>query len=371
MSVSKETRIGIVALIAVAFAFGGYKFLKGANVLTTSQTFYVKYGNVDQLRPSAPVFINGLQIGTVKDIRVDKTDDKTLIAVLSVDRGIQVPKDAIAAIIGLSLMGGKAIELVIPHPCDGDDCAESESYLRGETRSLARSLLGDPNDLNAYVERVRAGFDSLANPNDPNGLGPSVKALQDALQGMADLTELFKDLVKSSSSGITKTSNNAADITESLRNSNSDISKALANLKELSEELKNAGLGNTTAKATAAIDSVIQSVTTLKGTLTTTESAVGRVGVLAQNLSDGQGSMGKLLTDDELYNNLERITRQLALLEQDLRLNPQRYTNVRVRLFGKHKGVKYESPINDPAYARLLDSLERDYRMRQTPTPQR
>jgi phospholipid/cholesterol/gamma-HCH transport system substrate-binding protein len=364
LNFQKETRIGIVALIAAALAFGGYKFLKGANLLSSSQTFYVKYANVDQLRPSAPIFINGLQVGTVKDIRVDKTDDNTLIAVLNVDRGIEVPKDAIAAIIGLTLMGGKAIELVIPRPCEGDDCAPSESYLRGETRSIARSLLGDPNDLDAYVARVRSGFDSLANPNAPNGLGPSLLALENTLQNMEQLTARLNGVLAESAAGIKGTTDNTAAITASLRDSNSDLNRTLANLAAISNELKNAGLSNTTAKATQAIDSMILTLSSLQGTLTTTEAAITHVGTLAGNLSSGQGSLGKLLTDDELYNNLERTTRQLALLEQDLRLNPGRYTDVRVRLLRKKK-VDYQVPSMDPAYARLLDSLERDYQMRQ------
>ena len=127
--VSNEVKVAILAIIAVALGFWGFKFLKGINVLTPAKTFYVKCDNVDQLRPSSPVFIKGFQVGMVKDMYIDKTDDKTIIAVLNIDRGIDIPKDAVATIIGLSLMGGKAIEIVINGPCHGD-YAESGDYLK-------------------------------------------------------------------------------------------------------------------------------------------------------------------------------------------------------------------------------------------------
>jgi phospholipid/cholesterol/gamma-HCH transport system substrate-binding protein len=362
---SNETKVGLVAIIALAGAFWGYKFLKGVNVLTTSQTFYVRYDNVDQLRPSSPIFISGLQVGMVKDIYIDKEDDKSLIVVLNVDRGIQIPKDATAAIIGLTLMGGKAIELVIPHPCNGPDCAESESFLKGETRSIARSLLGDPNDLNAYVDRLRTGFDSLANPNDPNGVGPSLRHLENSLREIDGFTTELNRFMRTNASSYNRVSTNAAVMSDSLRASMISIRRSLDGLAELATELKNAGL---TQNATKALDSVLVTVATLRGTLESTTQTIGRVDVLAQKLANGEGSAGKLLTDDALYTNLDRVVRQMDFLSQDIRLHPERYTNFRVRLFGKNKGTEYlkpeNDPIYDPEYRRVVDSLEAEYRKR-------
>ncbi|MFN7267120.1 MAG: hypothetical protein ACK5VB_06480, partial [Bacteroidota bacterium] len=70
---------------------------------------------------------------------------------------------------------------------------------------------------------------------------------------------------------------------------------------------------------------------------------------------------GKALTEEELYNNIVSTTRHLHLLLQDLRMHPERYTNVRVKLLGKNKPSRYANPIDDPAYQILVDSLEKDY----------
>ena len=361
LKIRNETKVGILAIFALAAGFWGYKFLKGVNLLTTSQTFYIRYQNVDQLRPSAPVFINGLQVGMVKDIYVDKADDKTLIAVINLEKDVQIPKETTASIIGLTLMGGKAIDLVIPHPCEGDGCAQSGDYLQGSTRSLAQSLLGDPRDLDVYVAKLRMAFDTIANPNDPNGLGPTVKALEESLTSIASITRKLDRLMDASTNNIAATAANAAGITQNLQKSNKDISHAIANLAAVSAQLKNAGLDATAKSATNALDSVIVAMTSLKSTLNATQATIGKVDIIAQHLVAGEGTAGKLLTDEELYTNLLRTTRHLALLEQDLRLNPKRYTTVKLKVFGKNKTKDYLNPADDPAYQLLLDSLERDY----------
>ena len=93
LKLRNETKVGLLAVFALAAGFWGYKFLKGVNLLSSSQTFYIRYKNVDQLRPSSPVFISGLQVGMVKDIYVDKEDDTSLIVELNLEKGVQIPKE--------------------------------------------------------------------------------------------------------------------------------------------------------------------------------------------------------------------------------------------------------------------------------------
>ena len=159
----------------------------------------------------------------------------------------------------------------------------------------------------------------------------------------------------------TTTANNAADITKTIRGSSKDISAALANLNALSEQLKNAGLDKTAQKATGVLDSVANSLRALRSTLGTTQMTLTRVDTLASNLVRGKGLVGKALTEEELYDNFVRTSRQLHLLLQDLRINPKRYTTVKLKLFGKNKTKGYDNPLDDPAYQLLVDSLERSY----------
>jgi phospholipid/cholesterol/gamma-HCH transport system substrate-binding protein len=362
IKIRNEVKIALLALAALGLGFWGFKFLKGQNVLSSSKTLYVRYENVDQLRPSSPVFIKGFQIGMVKDMFIDKKDDKTIIAVLSIDGGIDIPKDAIASIIGLSLMGGKAIEIIILHPCEGD-CAKTGDYLQAGSKSLIQSLLGDPAGFDAYTDRLKRGLsiniDSLAKSN-PDGMASAVNALDHSLLNIEVMTNRLNQIMALNEQSIRTITSNFASVSGTIKANDKNISDAIANLSSLSQQLKDAGLDQTSKKASNAIDSVTLSLRALRGTLSTTTGTLSRVDTLAQNLIRGKGLVGKTLTDEELYNNLVSTTHHLQLLLQDIRMHPERYNTVKVKLFGKHKTI-YENPIDDPAYQLLIDSLERDY----------
>lgn len=364
LNLKNETKVGILAVVAFMAAFWGYKFLKGQNVLTSEQIFYVKYANVDQLRPSSPVFINGYQVGIVTAISIDKTDDKTMIVTLNVDKGIDIPKDATADIIGLTLMGGKAIEIVIPHPCEGDGCAKSKDYLQGTTRSIARSLLGDPAQLDAYVAKLRMAFDTLADPNSPEGLGPSMKAMETTLVNLALVSAKLDAILSQNRSDLAATMSNVAAITQNLKGSNSDIAATMSNLKAVSEQIKGSGVDATAKKAGVAIDSMILALGSLRNTLNGAEKAMGNVELLASKIVSGEGTAGKLLNDEAAYLQLVSSMRQVSLFLQDFRLNPKRYTTVKAKVFGKNKTADYKTPYDDPAYQVLFDSLGYDYFLR-------
>ena len=360
--IRNEVKIALLALVALGLGFWGFKYLKGQNVLSTSKTLYVRYENVDQLRPSSPVFIKGFQVGMVKDMYIDKADDKTIITVLSIEGDVDIPKDAIASIIGLSLMGGKAVEILILRPCDGD-CAKSGDYLQAGSKSLIQSLLGDPAGFDAYTDRLKRGLsiniDSLAKAN-PDGMASALNALDHSLLNIEVMTNRLNQILALNEQSIRTITGNFASISGTLKANDKNIGDAIANLTALSRQLKDAGLDQTSKKASSAIDSVTLSLRALRGTLATTTGTLSRVDTLAQNLVRGKGLLGKTLTDEELYNNLVSSTHHLQLLLQDIRLQPQRYNTVRLKLFGKNKS-KYANPLDDPAYQLLIDSMERDY----------
>jgi phospholipid/cholesterol/gamma-HCH transport system substrate-binding protein len=362
---NNETKIGLLAVIAIAMGIWGYKFLKGINILTTSQTFYVKYAQVDQLTPSSPVFLSGFQVGTVKSLAQDPEDGKTIIATLNLERGILVPKETFATIVSQSALGGKAVSLDFEKPCSGPDCAQSGDYLRANYKNFLQSIIGNPEQIDEYTSRLQKGltsvYDSIADPRDPQGFGRTLVSLQSSLANIAIMTAKVNNLLDASASGFTATANNTADITKAIKESNSSLVHALANLDSISQQIKGAGLDKSAAKAGSAIDSVTTSLASLRTTLSNASNALQKVDVLAGKLSTGEGSAGKLLTDEQLYNNLVVTSRHLHLLSQDLRLNPKRYTTVKLKLFGKNKTPNYMNPIDDPAYKILIDSLERDY----------
>jgi phospholipid/cholesterol/gamma-HCH transport system substrate-binding protein len=362
---NNETKIGILAVAAICGAIWGFNFLKGINILTASKIFYVKYSNVDQLQPSSPVTINGFQVGRVKNIGIDPEDDRTIVVTLNIDRNVDVPKNTLAIIVGQSVMGGKAIALEFNAPCSGGDCAQSGAFLVGKSKTLIESLIGDPKQIDVYTDRLRVGltsvYDSIADPNDPQGLGRSLVALERSLRNLETLTKQLNGFMSASAGGITATVNNTAKLTKTISDNDQKINEALSNLATLSKQLTAANLDQTSAKAGVAIDSMTRTISSLRTTLGAAEKTVGDLGTVLQELSSPDGFTGKMLNDAALYDNLVRTTRHTQLLLQDLRLNPKRYNTVKLKIFGKNKTPDYKNPVDDPAYQRLIDSLEREY----------
>ncbi len=361
LKLSNETKVALLALVAVALGIWGFKFLKGLNVLTASKTLYVRYANVQELNTSAPVFISGLRVGMVKDIFVDKTDDRTIIVALNIERGFDIPKDARATITSPTFMGGRAIELVFNRPCEGDDCAQSGDYLIGDSRSFLAGMI-QPGEIDVYTERLRKGLsinlDSLARAN-PESMASSLVALDNSLKNIELLTHKINHLLDATTSSLTATAENAAVFSKSLSSNKEEISSILSNIDTLSSQLKNAGLDQSSAKVRETLDTLTANIANLRHTLNTTERTISHVDTLAQNLMKGKGVAGKMLNDDQFAEDLERTIRHTQLLIQDLRLNPKRYTTVKVKVFGKNKTKGYATPFDDPIYTMEADSLER------------
>ncbi|MCS6930416.1 MAG: MlaD family protein [Saprospiraceae bacterium] len=358
LKISRETRIGLLAIVAIAIFIWGFQYLKGINLLTLSQTFYIRYNNVEQLRPSSPVFLSGYQVGTVKDITVDRQDGRSIIVAIDVERRIRLHKNTVATIISSSLMGGKAVSLEVPGPCFDGDCASSGDTLRGRLKGFLETLIGNPRDIDAYTERVRAGlkvlYDSLANPENPQGIGRTLVALEGTLQNLERLTANLNGLLVDNRSNLSTAMLNLQGLSQTLSNNSKTIDAILKNFYYFTDSLNRANLGNRLAMAS---DSLTLALSSLRITLDTARRTLGRFNTL---LDDPNNSLNRLLRDSISLDELTFTLRQVRYLAQDLRLHPERYGKVKLRIFGKDKRPPYEIPYDDPVYRGTVDSLERE-----------
>jgi phospholipid/cholesterol/gamma-HCH transport system substrate-binding protein len=363
--IKKEYATALIFILAMGIFFWGFQFLKGVNVLSNNQTFYAKYSEVDQLRPSSPVFINGLEVGLVKDMYIDPTDGKSIIVVLNVNGDVNIPKSTKAVIVGLSATGGKAVRLEILGPCSGADCAQSGDYLTSDSKTFLQSVLGNPDELDVYTDKLQNAlttvYDSISDPNDPKGLGKTLLAVNTVTANLAVMTAKINRMLTASADGISATAQNTAEITKALRDNNANISNALKNLEAITLQIKDSDLQKTIGNAGSALDTVTQTFSELGATIAQLQSSLMRTDTLIMRINQGEGSVGMLLTDKDLYYDLTRTLRHSQLLMQDLRINPKRYNTVKLKVFGKNKQPDYINPTEDPAYQLLIDSLERDY----------
>lgn len=339
---ARETKIGLLAIISIGLVVWGFMFLKGKNLLTTDKVFYAVYDNVDQLLISNPVLINGYQVGLVTAVYQQPSDLQKIVIEMTVNKSVKLPKNTAAEIITTSVMGGKAVNLVYEGTCLDSDCAASGDTLIGVTRDLITSMVGVDNLKSIFetIEKVNALLDTITGQatTGDGSFQTSISDIQGILGNLNSTTARLDRLMATSTGSITNSLKNVESITGNLQENNGQIASILANVDSLSAQLKEADLGATVKGANATIEQ-------LQGSLTKIDEAVKGLNDILNQLKTDEGTLGMLINDKELYDNLNSAIKNVELLMQDVRLHPKRYT----RILSK-KEKPYEKPEDDPAF---------------------
>lgn len=316
MKLSREIKTGIIVIGGILLFILGFSYLKSTPLFDNSKTLYAVYKHVGGLQSGTQVTINGYTVGAVNDIRFkDATGD--LLVTFSVRNDFSFSKNSSAELYDTGIIGGKGIQI---RPIfDGAPDVQSGDTLMTNTRPGLTDLLQEKlAPLQQKIEGAFTNADSLLmNVNEIL----DAKAKNDLRESIAGLNSLMKSLLGSADefNGLLK--DNRGKLDSSLTNFN----VLSGNFAKLSDSLNNAGLGRTLASL---------------------ESTVANLDKILTRMEKGEGSLGKLMSDEQLYKNLNNASRELDLLLQDFRLNPKRYVNVSV--FGK-KQIDYTVPEEDPA----------------------
>ena len=310
LKISREVKTGILVILGIILFIFGFNYLKGQNLLDSSKTYYAVYDNVEGLVPSTPVTINGLNVGKVISISFKDDASGQLLVELMVDNDFEFSENSTAQVYDTGLIGGKAVAIVPAFDNAGN--AEDQSTLKGTVKAGITDALADQlTPLQAKIEKMLTSADALiSNLNDV--LDEKGKAnLKSSLASLSVTMKSFE--------GTSKSLNNI------MQTNQSKISTVLTNAESASNDL---------AKMTGEL-----SKADLAATMKNLETTLASFDNIMANLEKGQGSMGKLLKDDALYNNLEGATEELESLLLDFKLHPNRYT----RILSK-KEIPYEEP---------------------------
>lgn len=295
MKIKRELKVGVFAVLVIAVAWWGIKWLGGQNVLLTNNIYYVYYDDVSGLQESSEVKLRGVKVGNVTDIVLER--DRVLVE-LAVETKYEdmIPSNSIAEMGAAGLMGG--VEIVIKQGDSAEPIA-NDAFLEGRVKPDMIGMLADGGS--ALIEELNATVESLHTMLDGNS---------DAITSLvANLESVTATIDKVLASGqIQGALNNLSSFTDTLAENEARIDSMLANLDNFTGEL-------------AETDVVSK--------LTTTVESLN--GVLAE-INNQEGTVGKLLNDSELYDSLSTAGNNLGLLLEDLKANPMRY--VHFSLFG-------------------------------------
>jgi phospholipid/cholesterol/gamma-HCH transport system substrate-binding protein len=311
LKITKEIKTGILVLSSIALFIWGYSYLKGRDLLNEYKIIYVEYDNVEGLASNAPITINGLVVGKVSNITLQNTTGKLLVE-LQVKSAFPFSKSSIVAIYEPGLIGGKQIQ-IIPN-FDDKNLAVNGDTLKSDVKKGLTDLVADKlSPLQEKVEKMVVNADLL------------LKNLNDVLDTKS------KENLKSSISNLNETlagfNTAAKNVNTILVDNKGKIDGTLSNLNKVSSDFTK--ISDSLSKANFG-----QIVKNLEKTLVSVDKIMSEV-------QSGKGTFGKMLKDESLYNNLDKTSKELELLLQDVRLNPTRYVNVSV--FGK-KNKPYTSP---------------------------
>ena len=306
MKITREVKTGIVAVSVIALFIWGFNFMKGLNLFDgPSKTYLTEYSNVQGLNTASVVTINGVEVGKVVDIMFNKDPKKRgmLIVEFSVDTDFEFSKKSIAKIYSASLMGGKSLAVV---PSYEGEMAKPGDFLEGQIESdIFSSVTEKLNPLQAKVENVIVSADSLMtgltdvlDTKSRNNLKSSIEQLNTTITNFKNISESVDRLVKSNE--------------EKLGNTLSNAELMTSNLAKLSDTLVDANLGLTVRNL---------------------EATVINLNKILESVEAGEGTLGKLLKDEKMYNNLTNSSKELEELLREMKLHPKRF--VHFSLFGK------------------------------------
>ena len=328
---SNEVKIAILAIAAIGLSYWGYKFIIGKNVLVKSNLYYVEYSDVDELMMGTSVTVSGVRVGSVANIDLMKNEYGRVLVTLDLTKDMKVPKDARAVLLPKGFMGGKVIKLIYDQPCEGADCAKSGDYLQGQTWGMVESMLGE-DGLEGYMEVVKDGlgevFDTinatLLGSESDSPIANSVRDLNSTLSNLKSTSHQLDIVVRQSSGKITGTLTNLHSLTGTFEEKSGKIGSIIDNADELSNQLAESDLKQTMEEVNASIAS-------LKSTLNAAEQTVQGLNGIIGKINQQEGTLGKLMGDDQLYQNMSSLMYRLDTLANDIQEKPYRYMPLKSR----------------------------------------
>ena len=296
MKITKEIKIALVAIVGILIMYFGINFLKGINLFSSNNYYYMTFDDIQGLGASSPVYADGYKVGTVDAVDFDYAQSGPIKVKVDIDKNLRIPKGSQAEIVK-DLMGNLQVNLLLAN--NPRERVEPGGIIPG---TVNEGLMGKAGELVPVVEKMLPKLDSILS---------SVNAL------LAD-------------PALAATLHNAQTITQNLTVSTRELNTLMAGLnKQVPGMIHRAnGVLDNTNRLTSNLASL-----DVQGTLDRVNKTLENTQAFTEKLNSNKGTLGLLMNDTQLYDNMNATMRNADSLVIDLKQHPKRYVHFSV--FGK------------------------------------
>jgi phospholipid/cholesterol/gamma-HCH transport system substrate-binding protein len=302
MKISNEAKVGILTLAALTILIVGFNFLKGKNIFTKEKHIYAVFGELGSLKKSNEVKINGLPIGSVYDYTEIDKNLTGIIVTITLKRDVNIPKNSIATIES-ELLETPYINIskgdTSVYMADGDTLVtDRASSLMGDVKAQIKPTLGKLREAIDSLKMVLSGVNNLFEKDTKGNI-------QDIIMNLKTASASLKTLFDNENGALSGTLKNVSSITENLKKNNDSITATISSIRKTADKFSSLEIQTT-------IDSL--------------QNTIVQLGKLVSKINSNDGTLGLLMNDRKLYDQLNETILSAELLIDDLRVHPKRYT---------------------------------------------
>ena len=302
---NKEIRTGIIAIFTIVVLIYGINYLKGLNILDKNRIFHAKYDNIDGLLKGSVISLNGFNVGIVSNISLQS--DNSLLVSVKINEDFDVPANSILKISNQDLMGTKGISVILGNSdllAKNNDTliAEIENSLQDEVNKQILPLKNKAEGLISSVDSLMVIFTSVLNTDARKNLASSFKNLDETFILMSESMKELNKLVVNNEKNISNSIKNFESITGNISDNNESIENILKKMSSISDSVSSKDIGE----------------------------IIKNLNNITNKISAGQGNLGLLNSDDQLYRNIEKTTNDISILVEEIKKDPKKYFNFSV-----------------------------------------
>lgn len=327
LTITKEAKIGFFVAACLFAMFWGINFLKGKNIFSPNNVYYAVFTSIDGLENTNDVLINGFKVGLVKSIEFKDIRSGKFLVTLLIGKKYEIPRKTVAKLISNDIMGGKAIKLEVS--------PDTEYYQPGDTLPSAIEVglidqLGHQMvPVKQKAEKLMVDLDSslkvfteVFNESNREQLNQGIVNLNKSLYHLSQSTAVLDTMLNTPKGSLRNIFTNVESISNNLKKNNKELTNIIQNFSSVSDSL---------AKV-----NIVQTMTKL-------DASLKDLNAILLKVNSGEGTLGSLVNNDTLYNNLESASKGLDLLLKDIKNNPKRYVNFSIIDLSRTKYIEEKS----------------------------